>query len=444
MSDVSNAPASAPAPAPAQTEVPVSSNPTSTPNPVGSQAPDKPVNEANIEGQKGRPQSRREIIQEAYKRAVEASESGRPKPAEKQAAKPAEAKAGHNRPPDAEKPADKPAAKQADKSAGEPSRPAQPRGERGQFAPRTPSEGGASPNTTPRPAAEEGREPPAADKGVAPQAKQLPPTAPYREPPQRMSEQAKADWADVPETVRGDMHRMHEEFSRAYQVYRGDHEVMNSLRPFQQMAQQQGTSLAAAMNNYVGIEQKLRQDPISGLDRIVQNLGMKNAEGGPLTLRDIAYHVLSVAPDQLAQAQNNNAQEAANRQIAALNQELMGLKNHLQQMHNQQRYQYTRAQIDHFADTHPRFDELATIIHQEVAAGYSLEDAYRRADLLNPAPQAAQTRTQSAQTRDSDRSISGAPAAPALTSGPRRGSPEKPVGRREALENAVRRVKGAL
>lgn len=423
MSDVSNAPAApAPGPAPAQSEVPVNTNPTSTPNPQSNTPPEKAPDA---------PPSRREAIQAAFDRANKSAEA-KAKPEPKAEPKAAEAKPGHNNPPEetpkeaAKKPQAMPAA-------------ASGRNERGQFAGRqaapagdAPAAGNLSAQTQAQPQ----------DKAAA--RPQLPPQAPFREPPQRMSEQAKAEWASVPDSVRGDVHRMHEEFGRAYQQYRGDHEYMNTIRPFVQMAHQQGTTVAAALNNYVGLEHKLRQDLIGGLDQVIRNLNQKNAEGQPLTLRDVAYHVLSTAPDELVRAQTNNAQQAASQQINALHQEIAGLKNALNQMHNQQQYSYTRAQVDDFAKSHPRFDELAAAIHQEVATGYSLEDAYRRADLLYPEPHAAQTRTQSAQTRDSDRSISGAPAAPASPGSPRRSSNEKPVGRRDAIANAIKRASGSL
>ena len=57
---------------------------------------------------------------------------------------------------------------------------------------------------------------------------------------------------------------------------------------------------------------------------------------------------------------------------------------------------------------HPRFDELADLIKAELDLGFPLDVAYQRADRLRPPMHtAAQTRTQSAQTRKT--SISGAP-----------------------------------
>jgi hypothetical protein len=138
-----------------------------------------------------------------------------------------------------------------------------------------------------------------------------------------------------------------------------------------------------------------------------------------------------------------NQQTATGHQIGALHQEIVGLKNAMNQMHNAQQFTYTRSQVDQFADSHSRFDELGTQIQRELEFGFDLESAYRRAELLNPATHAAQTGAPAAQTRaPADRSISGSPGGVTGSNpAPRRN--EKPVGRREAIANAIKRVNGA-
>ena len=121
------------------------------------------------------------------------------------------------------------------------------------------------------------------------------------------------------------------------------------------------------------------------------------------------------------------------------------MKDQLQQMHTAQQFTYTRSQVDQFADSHPRFDELGTLIEQELKLGFDLESAYRRAELLSPATHAAQTRDHSGSdprprrqihfwlTRRRDRLKRGV-----------HDEPRKPVGRREAIANAIKRVNGGL
>jgi hypothetical protein len=89
---------------------------------------------------------------------------------------------------------------------------------------------------------------------------------------------------------------MHSEFGAAYQQYRGDHEKMNTIRHFDEMATQHGTTLDRALTNYVTMEQKLRQDVVGGLDVIVNNLNLRTPDGHKLTLPDICQ----ARPDAVA------------------------------------------------------------------------------------------------------------------------------------------------
>jgi hypothetical protein len=250
-----------------------------------------------------------------------------------------------------------------------------------------------------------------------------------------MDERAKRDWADTPESVRGNIHRIQGEFAKAYQFYKGDYEAFKPIKHFHKMAQDAGTDLKTALTNFVGIEQKLRKDPIAGLDQIIYNLNLTDPQTGKrIDLRDVAYTVLCQSPEQLKNTQMGNAQTAAQHQIGALHQEVKGLKDTLDQMQYNQQFTHTRSAIDQFALSHPRMDELGTVIEQELKFGFDLETAYRRAAALYPATHAAQTRTASAQTRPADKSIHGAPDV-APSNGASR--PKKPVSRREALERAM-------
>jgi hypothetical protein len=414
MSDVGVAPAPSPASAPAS-EVPINPTPTNTPQPVGPQAPQKPV--GDVEGSPHRPESRREVIQKAFQRA----EQERPKP------EPAKARMGHNQPPEPmerEKPKSKPP-EPIDLKKRPSDQPERPRAEHGHFAPREPVDKAAENS---RPVAQ-----------PAQRVNPLPPHAPYRDPPPRMAEHAKAEWHAAPESVRGEVHRMHQEYARAYQAYRGDHEAMNVIRPYHEMAQQHGTTLDRALQNYVGMEHKLRNDLVGGLDVIINNLNLQTPEGRKLSLQDVAWHIVNQTPEQHQLLQSKNRMMAQSHQLQQAQERIAALENHAKQMQYVSHFHQTRAGVDQYAATHPRVDELADLITNEVTLGFDLDTAYRRAELLRPATHAAQTRTHTAQTRTSDRSISGAPDG--SSNGTSRRS-DKPVGRREAIANAMKRANG--
>lgn len=415
-------PAPAATPAPAH-EVPINPNPVNSPNPVGSQAPEKPTSGSD---------GRREAIQRAFDRA--SGTAPKAAPPRQPPVKAADARPGHNNPPDEMPPEKIDLRRRPDD---------QPR-DRGRFAPRNPSEVGATPQGF-SPGAQNTQgayAPHGANAQARPAVAPLPAHAPYAAAPARFAERAKAEWAAAPESIRGEVHRMQEEFVKAYRVYKNDFDEMSKIRHFHKMATDHGTDLNTALTNYVGMENKLRADPIAGLDMIVNNLNLRTPDGQRIGFRDIAYHVLSQSPDQLRQLQMGNQQQAASQQIGALHQQIQHLQQTVQQMHTNQQFVQVRSEIDNFADSHPRLDELGEAIKREVALGFPLHEAYRRADLLYPTTRAAQTRNPSAQTRPVDRSISGTrDGGPSNgTSRPRQASASP----REAVANAIRRVNGAL
>ena len=418
MSDVTvaapsgGAPSAAPS-APANEAV-INTEQVSSPNPIGSQAPSA----QDTDG------ARRSTIQAAYDKAVKMQDEGK-KPAPRRAqaeqkAPAAEAKPGHNQPPE-ETPKEQPKGDNRYREGGRFAR--SPESQSGITG--TPGHAQNSPDAQ-RPAS-------------AP----LPDHAPYREPPGRFAEHAKAEWSTTPESVRGEVHRAQQEFAKAYKYYKDGHEAFQPLKPYHQMAQQHGTTLDKALNNYVSMEAKLRSDPIAGLDQIINNLGLKTPDGQPIGFRDIAYHVLSQSPEQLKQLQMGNQQQAANQQIGQLHQVIMGLKSQVDQMHTAQQFTQVRSQVDQFAETHPRIDEeaFANEVRRELSFGFDLATAYRRAEALTPATHAAQTRTPPAQTRTPDRSIYGVPASPSNGASRPRTPSASP---RDALLRAYKQVSGGI
>ena len=216
MTDVTVAPPSA-APDTPSNEVVIDQNPTNAPAPVSNQPPEKAPSE--------RPPSRREAIQAAFDRANDPTKA-KPKDAPRPPPKAAEARPGHNKPPEPTE------AEGIDlkKRPGD-----QPRSERGQFASRRNEQlGEVKKGRFDAQAGVDLAHKPGTDQQPG-QPKpggytQLPPHAPYAEPPARMAEHAKADWHATPERVRGEVYRMHQEFQGAYERYRGAAEAFEPIR----------------------------------------------------------------------------------------------------------------------------------------------------------------------------------------------------------------------
>ena len=418
MSDVALAPApSAPASAPAA-EVPITPG-VDRPAPIDSQGPQKP---------QGRAETVRETLERSFAKAGDTN-----------AKPPTRHGMGHNNPPE-------PMAKEQQKfdlkkpppkdGEGE----GRARAEHGHFAPREDRAGQAATASNGQATASN-----AANGQQAPGGQHvnpLPDYAPYREPPPRMADHAKAEWHKAPESVRGEVARMHKEMSDAYTRFRGDHETMNTIRPFEQMAREHGTTLQRAMTNYTTMERKLVSDPYGAFDMIVSNLNLRTPDGQKLTFRDLAYDYLQQSPEQHRLTQAQNAQSAQSYQLGAINQKVEAIANGFQQLQYQEAHRQLRTGVDQYADQRPRFDELAPLIEREVYLGFDLDTAYRRAELLAPATHAAQTRqtNPSAQTRTLDKSISGAPSS-GLSDRRSPGNGKVPS-TREALANAHRAAFG--
>ena len=305
----------------------------------------------------------------------------------------------------------------------------QPRGENGKFAPKEATQPQTAPQVEAKPAQ-------ATEQSAKPTA--------YGEAPKRYSDAAKAEWANAPESVRAEAHRAVTEMERGLSQYR---EVVEPLKPYLQRAQQSGTTLDKALSQYMGIEDLLRQDLFAGLERIISNTGVKNQDGRPATLRDIAAAIVGQPTDQ-ALAQNDQAMQQMRAENHALKQENATLKQEKQA--RLERENLTR--VTSFAEKHPRFEELSDEIALEVKMiqqfqpdidhDQLLEMAYRRADRLNPAatsPNPAQEPVIPAQPEvqpKGSKSISGAPSQ-----GSNPGAKRPPAkSNREALQRAFAAV----
>lgn len=223
------------------------------------------------------------------------------------------------------------------------------------------------------------------------------------EPPARFSADAKAAWRDAPPAVKAEIRRALAENEKGIKEYQDRFEP---LKRFDDMAKRSGTTMADAMERYIGFEQMIRRDPIRGLDAVARNIGT--------SLEDVARHVLG----------QQQAEPAKDDMITALRQEIDGLKQQLggvtQTIHTQQASSIQQ-QIGAVRGEMPRFDELeasmAQLINSGIAQGDDaqalIRDAYLKAERLTPPPAPVAPPPPppmlSAQTRPL--SVQGAPAS---------------------------------
>ena len=193
-------------------------------------------------------------------------------------------------------------------------------------------------------------------------------TSPHREPPSRFDDAAKGEWERAPEAVKGAVHRTIREMEAGIQKHKQAAEEFESVREFADMAKQHGTDLKSALKNYVGIEQQLRQNPLQGLQQIVSNLGLKKPDGSPVTLRDIAGHVMGQAPDAVASQSEAQVMELR-QQVQQLQEQLGGVQQHFQS----QKTATVANEVEAFRSMpeHARFNELEDDIAAYLRSGLS-------------------------------------------------------------------------
>lgn len=211
----------------------------------------------------------------------------------------------------------------------------------------------------------------------------------FKDPPARFDDAAKKEWESVPESVRGAIHRASREMESGIEKYRSAAEEFERVREYADLAKQYNTDLPTALRNYVGLERLLTQNPIAGLEQIVENLGKKLPNGQPVTFRHIAEAYLSRSP-----VENDNAKlNARIRMMEDAQRESMQRQQALER-EAQQRQLLESAQREM-----PRLEELRPAMIGLVSSGKVtgasdaevLRAAYAEAERLYPAPNGAHT-----------------------------------------------------
>lgn len=296
------------------------------------------------------------------------------------------------------------------------------------------------PAKEPKPRAQDGKFAAKAVDGDAPKA-EVKPTA-YAEAPSRFDDAAKKEWETTPESVRGAIHRAHRELEAGIQKYKADAEAFEPLRKYDAMAKQAGTTVHAALDRYVQMDQMLRQNPMAGIERIVADMGLRRNDGSAVTFRDIAQTYLNRSP-----VENQNASLQA--ELAMIKQ---AQQQQAQQMEADRQARERESLLSTARAEMPRLDELrpamiGLIQSGAIQGGASdieiMRAAYAEASRLYPiaahtsAPDAlAQTQTTRQPNPDGRKSITGAPSTNTQTGSRKKAVPSID----DALEAALRRV----
>lgn len=253
--------------------------------------------------------------------------------------------------------------------------------------------------------------------------------SPHKDAPARFDDGAKKDWELTPESVKGATTRTIRELEDGVKKYKGDADAFDTVREYADNAKKNGTDLKTALSKYTGIDAALQKDLRQGFELLVQNLGLKKQDGSPVSFYDIAMAVAGQRPEA-RQSHHEATVASLTNEVADLKRQLTGVSENI----TKQRVSATEDQVREWssAEGHERFEELAEeitfFLHSgrvdpDLPALQRLEEAYRLAELLHPAPgsdpvdadndedDAAQTRSGKPAAQAGGKSISGAPAS---------------------------------
>lgn len=207
-------------------------------------------------------------------------------------------------------------------------------------------------------------------------------------PPARFLPRAKEKWAEVDPDVRGEVHRALQNAEKGLQEHRESHEFRKELREFEDMAKQHGTTVKAAMTNYVAIDNLLKTDPVAGINRVLTSIG--------ITPQQYAQHILNAPQQAPADPQISQLE----RQIQQLTQQLQGVTQTTQQSQQEQQLQQVKQSIiEPFRASlgdDDRYEELeediafflnSDKIPSTLSASKRLAAAYDMAERINPVGQ---------------------------------------------------------
>ena len=271
--------------------------------------------------------------------------------------------------------------------------------------------------------------------------------AKFKEPPQRFTQQAKAEWEKVPEPVKAEIDRSLRELQQGIDKYKGDADKWTPLADYEKRSQEvYKQPLTKTLENYVQLDEMLATDPLAALERIVSNMTYEdeNGEKQNWTLKQMAQYIAEQDTDTF-----QNPQADLQRELAAVRRELAEVKSGFtdrQKMEAETRTKSVESQVEAFAKSNPRFDELFPDMELILSSPKfqrtgdpvaDLKTAYEKAERLNPAPSLSApapdlpARNTAAQTRNGTASVTGAPS-----SGSNPAKKPAPTSTRDALKAA--------
>jgi hypothetical protein len=166
-------------------------------------------------------------------------------------------------------------------------------------------------------------------------------------PPPYMSDDSKKRWSNVPHAVRRDFEKREAQVAEVTKRY-------DRLRDFDELATSNGRDLRDSLATVHRFENMMRANPIAALNMALQESGPRKADGSPLSIEDVAHHIVSLGPQGYQQAMTQAQQQmrAQEQQQQTAQQQAMSVKAQAEEQALQ------RFVIDPFIASHPRYSEM--------------------------------------------------------------------------------------
>jgi hypothetical protein len=276
--------------------------------------------------------------------------------------------------------------------------------------------------------------PPPAEK-PAEEAKPATVETKHPDAPKWMTKHAAAEWQKLPEVVREEVVKRSEAFDKGYAEIKTKADRLDELKEYEQMSEQAyGQPLKETLKYYAKMDRELANPDtaLAALENIVSNMPYKGTDGKiyKWDLPQLAEYILQQSEQGVSSFQDPQAdiqRELADvkRQLAEFQQGIQSQREIEQKTQREQTTQSIQKQIETFAASAPRFDELVDDIDMILSSPKfqktgdtvaDLKKAYEMAERLKPAPSLSppapdlRATDTAAQTRRGSASISGAPS----------------------------------
>lgn len=206
--------------------------------------------------------------------------------------------------------------------------------------------------------------------------------------PKSFLPKAREVWRNTPRDVQTEVERMVRDHEEQVQRFSETSQRYESIRHYDELARSNGRDLKDSLEQVHQLENLMATNPIAGVNAILMQAGPRKADGQPISLYELAQHIVQSGPQSyqqmVQQAQQQPQQQQPNREVEELRQQVQAM----------QQEQLANQIIAPFRAANPRYDELQEDIafflqSGRIPASLSLQErlaaAYDMAERINPA-----------------------------------------------------------